>query len=189
MKNEKKREIHITNNFNAPIGQHIDHVDTINFRMDGDGQFHFGSVENVNSEERKTDMRQGEEAVEGSDSQSAVSRCFRFTSEFTRQKVAEVLKTFYQGEHANLALIEVTLYDHGQLKKRNQHTAFIGSLLAWGLVDIEEGGTRQIVSGVKDKFRRLPTDGYQEWSNAYLNDKKICIDIGNKLGPTMKYQR
>lgn len=38
----------ITNNFNAPIGQHIDHVDTINFTMDGEGNFHFGVVESVN---------------------------------------------------------------------------------------------------------------------------------------------
>ena len=41
-------DINITNNFNAPIGQHIDHVDTINFRMDGDGTFHFGMVEDTN---------------------------------------------------------------------------------------------------------------------------------------------
>ena len=43
--NDKKGDINITNNFNAPIGQHIDHVDTINFHMDGDGTFHFGMVE------------------------------------------------------------------------------------------------------------------------------------------------
>ena len=52
-------DINITNNFNAPIGQHIDHVDTVNFKMDGDGQFHFGMVEEVNdalndNEGRKT---------------------------------------------------------------------------------------------------------------------------------------
>ena len=41
-------DINITNNFNAPIGQHIDHVDTVNLQMDGDGQFHFGMVEKVN---------------------------------------------------------------------------------------------------------------------------------------------
>lgn len=46
---ERKSEINITNNFNAPIGQHIDHVDTINFRMDGDGAFHFGMVERANA--------------------------------------------------------------------------------------------------------------------------------------------
>lgn len=38
-----------TYNFNAPIGQFIDHVDTINFRMDGNGEFHFGKVDNVNN--------------------------------------------------------------------------------------------------------------------------------------------
>ena len=46
MAKEKKSEIHITNNFNAPIGQHIDHVDTINFRMDGEGGIHFGEASN-----------------------------------------------------------------------------------------------------------------------------------------------
>ena len=44
---DNKTEINITNNFNAPIGQHINHVDTINFRMDGDGTFHFEKVENI----------------------------------------------------------------------------------------------------------------------------------------------
>ena len=43
--NDRRGDINITNNFNAPIGQHIDHVDTINFRMDGDGTFHFGLVD------------------------------------------------------------------------------------------------------------------------------------------------
>jgi hypothetical protein len=39
--------ISITNNYYAPIGQHIDHVDTINFSMDGDGTFHFSNVGQV----------------------------------------------------------------------------------------------------------------------------------------------
>ena len=46
---DSKGDINITNNFNAPIGQHIDHVDTINFRMDGEGTFHFGMVEKANA--------------------------------------------------------------------------------------------------------------------------------------------
>ncbi len=63
MEKDKKSEINITNNFNAPIGQHIDHVDTINFRMDGDGTFHFGMVENARDgackdEEDATDEEQ-----------------------------------------------------------------------------------------------------------------------------------
>ena len=44
---KEKTQVNITNNFNAPIGQHIDHVDTINFRMDGDGTFHFGQVDSM----------------------------------------------------------------------------------------------------------------------------------------------
>lgn len=46
-------DINITNNFNAPIGQHIDHVDTVNLQMDGDGQFHFGMVEKVNQNQNQ----------------------------------------------------------------------------------------------------------------------------------------
>ena len=55
MDKDKKSEIHITNNFNAPIGQHIDHVDTINFRMDGDGNFHFGMVDSVSTAKTATE--------------------------------------------------------------------------------------------------------------------------------------
>ena len=53
---EKKSDIQITNNFNAPIGQHIDHVDVINFSMDGDGTFHFGNVEGVKMEDVRSKM-------------------------------------------------------------------------------------------------------------------------------------
>jgi len=56
MDKDKKSEIHITNNFNAPIGQHIDHVDTINFRMDGDGTFHFGMVDCVEKPKPKQEL-------------------------------------------------------------------------------------------------------------------------------------
>ena len=55
-------DINITNNFNAPIGQHIDHVDTINFRMDGDGTFHFGMVENATVAEEVSEQLRSERA-------------------------------------------------------------------------------------------------------------------------------
>ena len=64
---EKKSDIQITNNFNAPIGQHIDHVDVINFSMDGDGTFHFGNVEGVKMDEgrsKKEDVRSKKEEEE-----------------------------------------------------------------------------------------------------------------------------
>ena len=50
-------DINITNNFNAPIGQHIDHVDTINLKMDGDGEFQFGMVEKVNEDETSYEIQ------------------------------------------------------------------------------------------------------------------------------------
>ena len=55
-------DINITNNFNAPIGQHIDHVDTINFRMDGDGTFHFGMVEKASVAEKVSEQLRSERA-------------------------------------------------------------------------------------------------------------------------------
>ena len=55
-------DINITNNFNAPIGQHIDHVDTINFRMDGDGTFHFGMVEKTSVTEEVSEQLRSERA-------------------------------------------------------------------------------------------------------------------------------
>lgn len=61
---EKKSEINITNNYFAPIGQHIDHVDTINFRMDGDGTFHFGSVGEMNMEKKNLDKEKLALAIE-----------------------------------------------------------------------------------------------------------------------------
>ena len=55
-------DINITNNFNAPIGQHIDHVDTINFRMDGDGTFHFGMVEKATVADEVSEQLRSERA-------------------------------------------------------------------------------------------------------------------------------
>jgi ATP-dependent Clp protease ATP-binding subunit ClpA len=55
-------DINITNNFNAPIGQHIDHMDTINFRMDGDGTFHFGMVEKTSVADEVSEQLRSERA-------------------------------------------------------------------------------------------------------------------------------
>ncbi|MBR1800441.1 MAG: hypothetical protein IJ767_02965 [Bacteroidaceae bacterium] len=45
MEKEKRSDVHITNNFNGPIGQHINHVDTIIFQMPADGTFHIDVAE------------------------------------------------------------------------------------------------------------------------------------------------
>ena len=43
------------NYYNAPIGQHNDHVDTVNFTMDKDGGFHFQHTSRVNPAEPEFD--------------------------------------------------------------------------------------------------------------------------------------
>ena len=116
-------------------------------------------------------------------------KCFKFVNEFIMDKVAAVVNSFYHGEHADLALIEVALYDHGQLRKRNSHTAFVNTLVAWGLIIANDAELNQIISGIKDKYKRLPVEGYKEWDDIFLNDRNRCIEIGKLLGSTMKYQR
>lgn len=119
----------------------------------------------------------------------AVDKCFRFNSDFVMDTVRSVVKDFYQGEHADLALIEVALFDHGQLRKRNAHTAFVRTLVAWGIIQADEEGMNQIIRGVKDKYKRLPKQGYLEWDNVFLNERRCCVEIGKSLGKTMEYNR
>jgi len=45
----KHRSAERTYNFFRPVGQYIEHVDTVNFSMDKDGTFHFQNVGQVNS--------------------------------------------------------------------------------------------------------------------------------------------
>lgn len=185
MEKDKKSEIHITNNFNAPIGQHIDHVDTINFRMDGEGKFEFGIVENVDKGTEPSN-----EMPNGDATEVAIKACFKVCNEFVKGQIDKVIKEFYNGSAANLALIEIVLYDHNLLYKRNTHKAFINALAAWNLINVsDEKELNRIVRAVSDKFKRMPEEGYKSWSNDFVNDKSFCENIGKKLGDTMKYNR
>lgn len=56
---KEKPQVNITNNFNAPIGQHINHVDNVYFSMDGDGTFHFGQVEQLSTVPRAEGEKKG----------------------------------------------------------------------------------------------------------------------------------
>lgn len=124
------------------------------------------------------------------DYSTSIIGCFRNASEFVRQRVFEVVKDYYLGSGANLALIEITLFDHNLLLKRNSHTAFLESLVAWGIVSVaDENELKKIVRALADKHKRLPDTGYKKWSNDYINDKVICENIGKKLGATIPYSR
>ena len=120
----------------------------------------------------------------------SIGECFRVTSEFVRQSVFAVVKDYYLGSSANLALIEITLFDHHLLQKRNSHTAFFKSLVAWGIISVaNEEELKRIVRAIADKHKRLPEKGYKEWGKFYTNEKEICENIGKKLGPTIPYNR
>ena len=125
--------------------------------------------------------------------ESEVAKSFRFTSDFVKNKVADVIRDFYKGSYANLALIEIALYDHNQLIRRNYHKAFVRALVAWGLIEMaDENELKKVVSGVTDKYRRMPTEGYQDWSTLGKNhddDQSFCVKIGRKLGDSMPYNR
>jgi len=128
--------------------------------------------------------------AEKMDYSSSIVECFRVASVFVRQSVFAVVKDYYLGSPANLALVEITLFDHNLLQKRNSHTAFFKSLLAWGIVSVaNENELKKIVRALADKHKRLPETGYKEWNKDYINDKVICENIGKKLGPTIPYSR
>ncbi len=127
---------------------------------------------------------------EKADYSASINECFRVTSEFVHQSVFAVVKDYYLGSAANLALIEITLFDHSLLQKRNSHTAFFKSLVAWGIVSVvNEDELKRIVRAIADKYKRLPEEGYKEWSKDYTNEKVTCENIGKILGPTIPYNR
>lgn len=120
--------------------------------------------------------------------ESEVAKSFRFPSDFVKNKVADVIRDYYKGSNANLALIEITLYDHKQLIKRNYHKPFVKALVAWGLIEVtDEKELQRIVSAVTDKHNRMPKVGYQKWDDNHADDKSFCEKIGMELGDSMPY--
>ena len=70
--------------------------------------------------------------------ESEVAKCFKFTYDFVKLKVADIIRDYYKGSYANLALIEIVLFDHKQLNRRNSHKAFVRALIAWGLLEVAD---------------------------------------------------
>ena len=119
-----------------------------------------------------------------------MAKSFRFQNDFVKKKVADVVHNYYKGSHANLALIEITLYDHNQLIRRNFHKAFVKAIVAWNLIEVaDEEELEKIVSAVTNKHNRLnriSREGYQKWSDDHP-DKSFCEKIGRELGDSMPY--
>ena len=139
-----------------------------------------------------TEVDSGEpsQQEENDDDSAVVSKCFIFTSDFVKEKVEALVMKYYKGSHADLALIEIALFDHGQLRKRNSHKAFAKTLAVWGIMKIASDDVlKAIVDCIKDKYSRIPKDGYKEWGEIYLNEKNTCINIGHEIEDTMPYIR
>ena len=118
----------------------------------------------------------------------AIDKCFKFNSDFVRRSVRTLLADFYQGNNANLALIEITLFHHQQLKRRNSHKLFVMALAAWGIITVANAEElRLIVMGVSDKYKRMPKEGYLEWGDNYKPDRLTCERMSAKLGPSINY--
>ena len=196
----KNRHVERNYNFFKPVGQFIEHVDTINFSMDKDGNFHFENIGQVNAPKsqnltkRTVPILKEEEPAqdEGAEDNSAyVAKCFKFANDYVKQKLRIIVSNYYQGIAANLALIEVTLFDHNLLNKRNAHTALLKALMAWDMIDqLSDEELKKTTNGMANKLGFLPSAGYMEWNDkSYVNDKKTCMDIGKDLGSTMPYSR
>lgn len=192
----KNRHSDRTYNFFRPVGQIIEHVDTINFTMDKDGTFHFENIGQVNAatqpiyENEDTEEDQPEDNEGDDDGLATVKKCFKFTNEFTKEKVKTILDLYYQNSNPELAVIEIALYDHDLLRNRNDHKPFLEALAAWGLLDIANDEVmKTMLSSIRHKHSSLPKEGgYKGWGPKFQNEKNTCTNIGNELGETMPYR-
>ena len=171
----------IKNNWGPNI--EVNEGGTVTLMQDGHGRWHMADAEEAEVVE---DMD-----VQPGTTEEKVVACFKFPNDFTKQKVVDVVGDFYHGSAANLALIEIVLYDHGQLKKRNAHTAFLKALMAWGIIGkVDDEGIKKLSNGMAAKMKSMPPEGYLGWKDkGCVNDRGLCIDIGKQLGDTMRYGR
>lgn len=191
---EKPVTVHITNNntFQKGVGAFVTNLNHLTIVMDSEGNMKLDAQQLPVMPHTEVEVEQNPEDEENDDDSGSnvVNKCFIFTSDFVKEKVEAIVKKYYKGSHADLALIEITLFDHGQLRKRNSHKAFARSLAVWGIMKIaSDEDLKSIVDCIKDKYSRIPKDGYKEWGEIYLNEKNTCINIGHEIEDTMPYIR
>ena len=119
----------------------------------------------------------------------SVKACFRIANDYVREQVKAIVNDFYLGQSVNLAMIEVTLFDHGQLQKRNSHKIFVRALIDWDILP-KDTDINKTSTGMASKLRStFPTKGYKQWDKFHLNERNLCANIGNRLPESMKYNR
>lgn len=116
---------------------------------------------------------------------ASVSEVFNNTSDFIKNIVKTIIDSHYGNKPVNMALIEITLYDHSVIKERNQHQKFIEALIAWEFFD--EKMKARTISGMSSKFSNLENTGYKEWKKN-KKDQNKCIEIARNFDKTTPYR-
>lgn len=196
-KNVKPVTVHITNHnkFEKGVGAFITNLNHLTIVMDSEGNMKLDTNQAPAPVGPHTEVdvekEQPKDNDEDDDSLALIKKCFKVVNDFVKEKVETVVNKHYQSSAANMALIEVTLFDHNLLKKRNAHTPLLRALVAWGIIDsLSNKEMKKAASGMAVKMHSLPTCGYGEWDGTmFTNDKKTCTDMGKELGPTIPYCR
>jgi hypothetical protein len=190
----KERNITFNFNFNAPVGQNIAHVDKIEAHFDKDMTMQI--VDTKSTIESGSEEKSLEQPNEGQESDlrkrvipESVKACFRIANDYVREQVEAIVNDFYLGQSVNLAMIEVTLFDHGQLQKRNSHKLFVQALIDWDILPKETDIDKTSIAMASKLRSSFPKKGYKEWDNIHLNERILCVKIGKKLPESMKYNR
>jgi hypothetical protein len=120
-------------------------------------------------------------------SDEEIRRVFKHSSQFVRERLKAAVDAYYNGDGAQLALIEATFYDHGQLYHRNHHTDFIKVMQAWDILsaDLDVALTANTMS---QKMRKLPEGRYKGWGPEHEDEREYCILVGKKLPESMPYK-
>ena len=193
-KKEKPMTVHITNHntFQKGVGAFVTNLNHLTIVMDSEGNMKLdaGQLPVMPHTQVDTEVKPAQDDGKG-DSSASATKCFKIANDYVKEKLKIIVSNYHQGIAANLALIEVVLFDHNLLNKRNAHTAFLKALMAWDIIDqLSDEELKKTTNGMANKLGFLPSVGYMEWSDKdYVNDKKTCIDIGKELGTTIPYNR
>lgn len=190
-KKEKPVTVHITNHnkFEKGVGAFITNLNHLTIVMDSEGNMKMDASQVPMMPQAEVVKAEVQDDDDDDEVLAVVSKCFKFTSDYVKEKVATLVKE-YCVSSADLALIEITLYYHGVLYKRNAHKAFVKALVVWRILEAtNDEELTAIVNRVKDKYSSLPKEGgYKGWDERFQNDKETCINIGQELGDTMPYK-
>ena len=143
-------------NFFQPVGQFIEHVDTINFRMDGDGTFHFENIGTANMDNPAKTASEGGKRVDSESLSRALKGCEAFIWGNAAYSIAFcVCRDLYNLEN-NASNFERLLAEAGfEIPEGTINAALNRN--TWMRLNIEKWerhGAKQRALKLRDEFRR-----------------------------------